>query len=127
MERWTGTPEGTCNVLQNPSQCEGFGCGHCHLHSIICNIRHCNKYFLQLRYNPLYMSLKNKKPAHQPSASVLFFFYYLIEPLNVPYELLYDEPLESQLTMRKYFPLSLNRRILRPRYVEYPHQPLYYG
>ena len=54
------------------------------------------------------------------------FFLSIIEPPSVPYELLYDEPLESQLTMRKYFPLSLNRRILRPQYVEYPHRPLYY-
>ena len=69
---------------------------------------------------------EHKKPAHQPSASVLFFFYYLIESLSEPYELLYDEPLESQPTMRKYFPLSLTRRILRPQYVEYPHRPLYY-
>ena len=60
MERWTGTPEGTCNVLQNPSQCEGFGCGHCHLHNIICNIRHCNKYFLQLQPTPLRLALKQK-------------------------------------------------------------------
>ena len=29
-------------TLENPSQCEGFGCGHCHLYCSICNIRHCN-------------------------------------------------------------------------------------
>ena len=115
-------------LLQNPSQCEGFGCEHCHLYSIICNIRHCNKYFLQLRYNPLYMALKKTKQQHTSLKLVCCsFFYYLIEPLNVPYELLYDEFLESQLTMRKYFPLPLNRRILRPRYVEYPHRLLYCG
>ena len=33
-------------TLQNPSQCEGFGRGHCHLHSSIYNIRHCNIYSL---------------------------------------------------------------------------------
>ena len=58
-------------------------------------------------------------------ASVLFFF--IIELLSVPYELLYDEPLESQPTLRKYFLQLLNHRIQHRQYVEYPRQLLYYG
>ena len=67
------------------------------------------------------------KNQHTSLKLVCCSFFFLIEPLIVPYELLYDEFLESQLTMHKYFPLSLNRRILRPRYVEYPPRQLYYG
>ena len=60
---------------------------------------------------------QNTKNQHTSLQLVCCSFFFLIEPLNEPYEQLYDEPLESQLTMRKYFPLSLNRRIPRPRYV----------
>ena len=107
MERWTGTPEGTCNVLRMFRE----------THAI------------SARSSSTSQAERQKtKNQHTSLKLVCCSFFLLInEPPNVPYELLYDEPLESQLTMRKYFPLSLNRRILRPRYVEYPHQPLYYG
>ena len=32
--------------LENPSQCEGFGCGHYNLHKSINPIRHCHIHFL---------------------------------------------------------------------------------
>ena len=57
---WTEMTEGTFNVLQNPSQCEGFGCGHYHLHSSIHHIRHCNIHSLQLQPNQLRIALKQK-------------------------------------------------------------------
>ena len=68
-----------------------------------------------------------QKNQHTSLKLVCCSFFYLIEPLSVPYELRYDERLGLLLTMRKYFPLPLNRRILRPRYVEYPHPLLYCG
>ncbi len=58
-------------------------------------------------------------------ASVLFFF--IIELLSVPYELQYDEPLESQPTLRKYFLQLLNHRIRHRQYVGYPRQLPYCG
>ena len=70
---------------------------------------------------------RTQKNQHTSLKLVCCSFFYLIEPLSVPYERLYDERLGLLLTMRKYFPLPLNRRILRPRYVEYPHRQLYYG
>ena len=33
--------------LENPSQCEGFGCGHYNLHKSLNPIRHCHIYSLQ--------------------------------------------------------------------------------
>ena len=111
-------------TLENPSQCEGFGRGHCHLHSSISNIRHCNIYSLQPDAIHCTRHLqKTSTPALK--ASVLFFF--IIELLSVPYELQYDEPLESQPTLRKYFLQLLNHRIQHRQYVEYPRQLLYYG
>ena len=80
--------------------------------------------FLPFRVQLHYIYTKKQ---HTSLTLVCCYFFYLIEQLSVPYELLYDGFLESQLTMSKYFPLSLTRRILHPRYVEYPHRQLYYG
>ena len=107
LNHWTEMTEGTCNVLRT---------------------------FREVDVSPVspnstsQAERQNTKNQHTSLKLVCCSFFLSInEPPSEPYELLYDEPLESQLTMRKYFPLSLNRRILRPRYVEYPHQPLYYG
>ena len=79
--------------------------------------------FLPFRVQLHYIYTKNQ----HTSLQLVCWFFSVIEPLSVPYELLYDGFLESQLTMSKYFPLSLTHRILRLRYVEYPHRQLYYG
>ena len=156
MERWTGTPEGTCNVLRMFRETHAISARSSSTTRIRekalrnesldrSNARDSERVVRLQREVDVVSAFssstsqdvspnstsqaerQNTKNQHTSLQLVCCSFFFLIEPLNVPYELLYDECLESQLTMRKYFPLSLNRRILRPRYVEYPHQPLYYG
>ena len=94
------------------------------VHSSLCNIRHCNIYSLQPDTIHCTRHLqKTSTPALK--ASVLFFF--IIELLSVPYELPYDEPLESQPTWRKYFLRLLTHRIRHRQYVEYQRQLSYCG
>ena len=56
----------TWNVLQNPSQCEGFGRGHYNLHKSINTIRHCYIHFL---------SFDSYLEDPTPSSSLAFLSY----------------------------------------------------
>ena len=140
MERWTGTPEGTCNVLRtfrethaisamasSTTGCEGELSGLNHWTRTTQGTACSRAAFLgsgrQSCEPELNFTQKTSTPALK--ASVLFFF--IIELLSVPYELPYDEPLESQPTLRKYFLQLLNHRIRHRQYVEYPRQLPYCG